>query len=226
MVIFCSTFAFSGCKLFSKKQDRAIAKFTVYYSDDSSEKYEGYSTDLDFSRVSVPYHPEGRYSFEYEVYYIDSKKVIQRGEILWTVKASDIKEHQVTKHVGVEGKLQLFGIILVVEDTRITPTIVLDPNGAIEYTQNERYVYKYDRQSHLTSVIYTNLPKAMYCTYGDKIIYFESFSIWLNGRTILSLTEIGVYEIRYTVLASKYIDEKDKLYCTPTNLYITVEIIE
>ena len=194
------------------------AKITMYYSEDSSVQYTAYSTDMNFGRITVPQRSSGYYYFKYDVYYKTTGEVVLT-EDLWytTVSAVEVGETLVTDFIGVGGKLCEFGVYVIVEDTRVRPTLVIDPAGAIEYIENERYVYKYDGKQHM--------PKASYCEYnGEKIEFEYCYTLKeSNWDYILYVSEIGVYEVLYKV--GKYKNEIDNTRFHLITIHVIIEVI-
>ena len=219
LVLFTLLTSNLGCVQTPRKKTVA-AKFTIYFSEDSSVEYYAYSTDMNYGKVSVPQRSTGYYYAKYEVYYQKTKEVIG-AEDLWYhhVSAKEVKETTISDFFGVDGRMRDFGVVITVEDTRVTPTLVIDPAGAIEYAENERYVYKYTGENCL--------PEVLYCMHDGEILHItESRKYLNNNKRIYSLVEVGVYQLRYCVVASAYVDEKYQQICAPINVYITVEIIE
>ena len=195
------------------------AKFTMYYSEDSSIQYTATSTDMNFGRITVPQRSTGYYYFKYDVLDLKTDKLLHTKDLWYIfVSAVEVDETMVTDFVGIDGYLYEFGVYVTVEDVRVSPTLVIDPAGAIEYTENERYVYKYDGKQHM--------PKALYCEYNGETIEFQScYTLKAsNWDYILYVSEIGVYEVLYQI--GKYKNEFDNTRFHLITVRVIIEVIE
>ena len=228
LVIFCSMFAFSGCSLIEKltKKENYV-EITFIWSVDKSIVYEVKETFI--SRTSrIDIEVPGRIMGTYTVIV---KEVYGDTELEPRTRTCEPKLDSTfafpISHVYDDNnpiKEHTYVYIKFVE-YRVTPTIVLDPNGAIEYTENERYVYKYDGRSHL--------PSALYCIHNNEKIYFRECEIYVYDETRKSykrsceLIDKGIHKVLYCVLSATYIDEKyrDNTLYAPVSLYFIIEII-
>ena len=229
LVIFCSTFAFSGCSLIEKltKKENYV-EITFIWSVDNSIVYEVKETFISRTSridIEVPGRIMGTYTIIVKEVYGDTeleprtRTCEPKLDSTFAFPISHVYDdnNPIKEHTYVRIKFVEY---------RVTPTIILDPNGAIEYTESERYVYKYDGQSHL--------PSVLHCVHEGQILSVSEYRRYLyNTKTDSSmrfdeLVDVGTYILRYTVVSSAYLDAKyqNENYCAPTHLFVTVEIIE
>ena len=219
LIVVTLTSVFSGCvkKPVSPYLD-IICKFTIVYSENENEKYEVLVRPDRTDYFSVKGKPIGHFDVFMEIYYRSTGVVKKSAKWYKEIPANEFKTSGVAEETVVENEICFFTLKLTVEDYRVTPTLVIDPAGAIEYTENERYVYKYDGNSHM--------PKALYCEYNGERIDFDYCYIvkQSNWDYILSVTEIGVYEVLYQVEEYKTIIPGVEF--KRISIHITIEVIE
>lgn len=223
LIVATLTSVFSGCvkKPVSPYLD-IICKFTIVYSENENEKYEVLIRPDRTDYFSVKGKPIGHFDVFMEVYYRSTGVVKKSTKWYKEIPANEFKTSGVAEETVVENEICFFTLKLTVEDYRVTPTLVIDPAGAIEYTENERYVYKYDGNNHM--------PKALYCEYNGERIEFSRYSVYALPLlkpvpTSKGFLDVGVYEVRYEV-------ESEDLIVSDTTMYkvvwvkVIIEIVE
>ena len=224
-ITFCLmlSFTFSGCRLFTPREPERRVELTFIWLEDGSIVHEEtiiYGKNADVIDLEVPGRAYGDYEIVVKEFRDNDQIVYKR--IVCTPKIGSKKEidfANVTKGGGIT-----FALVKFVE-YRNFPTLVLDPNFAIDYVENERYVYKYNALSDCTYI-----PIPLYCKYEDKIIYIAKYTVIgkREGGTgpISSLEKIGTYEITIYVYPENYFNEQDRIYYAGAQVTLTIEIIE
>ena len=226
LIVVTLTSIFSGCDFINNNHSQSSvdelsqlkAKVIFTWSEDESVKYELYPTINSMPKKNIPGKPSGYYKASYEIYKND--EIIASAPIFHEFSVAPGEEYLVSVPYRDSNNTRWsFYITVIIDEYRVTPTLVIDPASAIEYTENERYVYKYTGENCL--------PEVLYCMHDGEILHITESRKYLNNdERIYSLIEVGVYELRYCVVASAYVDEKYQQICAPINVYITVEIIE
>ncbi len=219
---------FSGCKFFetssSSQKDVYDVKIIATWTIDQNVKYEFLMSE-NGTTINLPKKREGSYLLTYIVYKNGIASNYEEGMISaffeesydWMVYFSGNVFSQLDDQIKRE-------FIINVKDYRIRPTLVIDANGAIKYTNNKKYVYKYDGKPHC--------PKGLYCVYEDEILEISGCSRWIRSPWNKFISEedggvidVGVYTLELIVYSKYYIDLKNRERCFDISISVVVEII-
>ncbi len=209
LIVVMGIFALSGCTLI-KGADEWVAEITVIWEEDESvifDKTIEIAQDKENS-VQIPCRPKGFY------------KVIVNE-----IKNEEVQRENVFRYpayIPYEADIELARKKIAVEfiDERKTPTLVLAPNGAIEYKDNDSYVYIYDGNPHFV------LP--LYCEYEGEKIYFSKYSVlgfssineFLGG-----LVMSGSYDVTIIVDSSDYLKKEDYINYKSAEIEVEINIL-
>ena len=225
LIVVTLTSIFSGCDFINNNNSQSSvdelsqlkSKVIFTWSEDESVKYELYPTINSMPKKNIPGKPSGYYKASYEIYKND--EIIASAPIFHEFSVAPGEEYLVSVPYRDSNNTRWsFYITVIIDEYRVTPTLVIDPASAIEYTENERYVYKYDGNNHM--------PKALYCEYNGERIEFDYCSTTkeTDWSYISSVTEIGIYEVWYEI--EEYKTKIDDVVFRPIRLLITIEVIE
>lgn len=223
LIIFClvSVFTFPGCSLIKKlTEKKSYVYLTFVWSEDNSVVYEltrelGRAWNIN---IEVPGRTTGYYKVKIRELHGDFEYNNTK-----TCTPTIGEKSTINLIYSMEGHPYYYNVRVNVHfiEYRITPTIVLDPNGAIEYTENERYVYKYDGEYHH--------PTLAYCAYDDKKLGASEYELYIshNFTSARRLKEVGVYRVGLLVKNEQYTNLTiARHFFTDTRVFFTIEIIE
>ena len=206
LIVVTLTSVFSGCDFINNNQSQSsvderylyYAKFTIQHKIDAQliSEREVIVKRGDYPSIEVPWCKDGGYYFvDYQLYYTGNGEDEKIEDV--TVRHNWIyadKPDVYTVEVYIDKMGWHCSFKVEVKDYRVTPTLVIDPAGAIEYTENERYVYKYDGNNHM--------PKALYCEYNGERIEFSRYSVYALPLlkpvpTSIGFLDVGVYALHF-----------------------------
>ena len=200
----------SGCE-FLEIFNKYSAQITVIWEEDESVVFDEIikiAKDKENS-VQIPCRPKGFYKL-----------------IVNEIKNGEVQRENTFRypaHVSFETSAKVIDQEITIKfvDERKTPTLVLDPNGAIEYKDNVTYVYKYDEELHFV--------KPLYCEYEGEKIYFTKYEI--EGLSELSeyyggVVAVGFYIVTIIVDSSDYTQSKDYINYTSIEHTICISVVK
>lgn len=112
--------------------------------------------------------------------------------------------------------------VIVKEKPRLTPEVSFDPNGAISYVPNEKYVYKYDGYIHHPSALLSYNGNSIELN-RDCVITIDSN---VKSNNSFFVIDVGVYTVYYLIDDFCMENESDKGKYSVISTSIIVEIIE
>ena len=199
-------------------------KYVVFesLSPDSEDHKLTYPGTLE---VSVEYDPAKSYSFRAIAYYEASD--LATGESYMDNRYySEPDTYFITLNVHLEDEgyryFTLKFTILPPPDTRVMPEYRFDPNGAVEYRENEYYKYEYDGKEKypISQIFYQNEEIEKMYSYEKN-----NMSSCIDGENNLVYLpkNVGIYKLTYQI---NYAREEDEKRFHTIYIQITVEIVD
>ena len=200
----------SGCE-FLEIFNKYSAQITVIWEEDESVVFDEIikiAKDKENS-VQIPCRPKGFYKL-----------------IVNEIKNGEVQRENTFRypaHVSFETSAKVIDQEITIKfvDERKTPTLVLDPNGAVEYKDNLTYVYKYDKELHFV--------KPLYCEYEGEKIFFSKYEI--DGLSDISeyfggVVAVGFYAVIIRIDSEYYVEKQNYIKYKSIELEIYIEIVK
>lgn len=199
-----------------KETAPGIRDMYVVMYDGIGNEYKMYGTSSKNEYIAeYEYNPNIVYRFSCATFYRDNdEKFISRH--LTTIQGDDVGEHIVSM-INLSREYRLH--VVIKDMPRLTPEVSFDPMGAVEYIENERYVYEYDGEEHY--------PHIKLSYNGEEIQIHESGLETIKGEEggENEAINIGIYTVYYHVGDARMLDESDVGKYEAVSRQITVEII-
>ena len=202
-----------------KETAPGIRDMYVVMYDGIGNEYKMYAKDTSRYHEWVAeyeYNPNIVYRFSCATFYKDNDEKILSQDMA-TIRGDDVGEHVLrTANLSREYRLR----VVIKEKPRLTPEVSFDPMGAVDYTENERYVYEYDGEEH-----YPHIK----LSYNGEDLPLKNSGVlgWKNCETPYGSrgVEVGEYVMVYSVTDGSYQDDENKQKFEIVSMEITVEII-
>ena len=200
-----------------KETAPGIRDMYVVMYDGIGNEYKMYGTSSKNEYIAeYEYNPNIVYRFSCATFYRDNdEKFISRH--LMTIQGDDVGEHIVSM-INLSREYRLH--VVIKDMPRLTPEVRFDPMGAVEYIENERYVYEYDGEEH-----YPHIK----LSYNGEDLPLKNSGVlgWKNCETPYGSrgVEVGEYVMVYSVTDGSYQDDENKQKFEIVSMEITVEII-
>ena len=169
------------------------------------------------------------YLFSYKIYHSDTGEFTgESGDWFdapsyFMVSADMPGEHIMRVYTKVDNSTECAKLkVIVKEKPRLTPEVSFDPNGAISYVPNEKYVYKYDGYIHHPSALLSYNGNNIELN-RDCVITIDSNA---NGNNDFFVIDVGVYTVYYLIDDFCMENESDKGKYSVISTSIIVEIVE
>lgn len=201
-----------------KETAPGIRDMYVVMYDNVGNEYEMYETYSKCEyKAEYDYKPNFVYLFSCTTFYRDNDEKFMSRNLL-KIRGDDVGEHIVSMwNLSREYILH----VVIKEKSGLMPEVRFDPMGAVEYIENERYVYEYDGEEHY--------PHIKLSYNGKDLILRDKLSMAVHCPPEIdasrAFVDVGVYEFVYLIDDSDFIKEKDKGVYTVNTPQITVEII-
>ena len=202
-----------------KETAPGIRDMYVVMYDGIGNEYKMYAKDTSRYHEWVAeyeYNPNIVYRFSCATFYRDNdEKFISRH--LMTIQGDDVGEHIVSM-INLSREYRLH--VVIKDMPRLTPEVRFDPMGAVEYIENERYVYEYDGEEH-----YPHIK----LSYNGEDLPLKNSGVlgWKNCETPHGSrgVEVGEYVMVYSVVDENYVHEYNKNKYESVGAEISIVII-